>query len=312
MGQTKFIRTLQENTGWKSSGSALIGQQGGIWFTVAQAGPFQPILVEASVSGLESDRLEQLKSAILAKKKVYKINRFGNENHVVRIVLNTDTSTARNVARATELVADLGSAFARLDLHGGCRLCTAEGGLETVRIGSNPTAICPECHAKLKAEFAGIVERNDFEGNYFTGTVGALLGALVGAAAWLLVSYLGYYASIVGFVMAFLAQSGYRLLKGRIGRAMPAIVLLSVVFGLFVANTVEIAIGLMQDPEIGLTFLESLRIAPLAFVDSEMFYVGRVWGNLGVGLLFALLGSWRTIRGLVGEAKGDIYQVEPI
>jgi len=51
--------------------------------------------------------------------------------------------------------------------------------------------------------------------------------------------------------MAFLAQAGYRLSRGRIQKGMPWIVLGSVVIGILVANAIEIAIGLSQDPEIG-------------------------------------------------------------
>lgn len=309
---TKFIRTMQENTGWKRNGSTLIGQQDGYWFTISQVGVFQPILVTAAIAGLESVKLEQLKLAVKSKKKAYKLNRMTNENHVVKFLINQDTHNDKNVAHVTELIFDLTKAFARFELKGGCQLCAAEEPLETVRIGENPAAICLECHEKLKETFAGIVEKNELQGSYFTGIIGALIGALAGAALWLLVSYLGYYASIVGFVMAFLAQLGYRLFKGRLQKGMPFIILISVIFGIFVANTVEIAIGLAQDPDVGLTFMESLRIAPLAFIDNELFFVGKVWANAGLGLLFAFLGSWKTIRNLTKETKGEIYQIEPI
>lgn len=309
---TKFIRTMQENTGWKLAGSTLIGQQDHYWFTIAQAGFSQPIVVTAALANAESAKLEQLKQAVKDKKKVYKLNGVTNENQLLKMVINPDTNVSKNAARVTELIFDLTKSFARLDLKSGCPICGADEPLTTVRIGDNPAAICEACHQNLKVEFEGIVQKNAQEGSYVTGTIGALLGALVGSALWLLVSYLGYFASIVGFVMAFLAQFGYRLFKGRIRKGMPVIILVSVIIGIFVANAIEIAIGLAQDPEVGLTFFESLRYAPMAFYDNELFYVGQVWANVGMGLLFAMLGSWRTIRSLASETKGKIYQVETI
>jgi hypothetical protein len=309
---TKFIQLMQETTGWKQSGSAIIGQKEDYWFTISQTALYQPILISASVAGLQSISLEQLKIAVLAKKKIYKLARFENKNNVLNFVINSDTNAQKNMERVNELLHDLTSLLAQLGLANGCKLCASDVPVDAVRIGADVAGVCAECQEKLKQEFTGNVEKNAFEGNYFTGIIGALLGSLVGAALWLLVSYLGFYASIVGFVMAFLAQYGYRLFKGRIQRGMPVIILLAVIFGLMAANTVEIAIGLAQDPEVGLTFVESLRIAPQAFYNTEYFYVDKVWGNVGLGLLFAFLGSWRTIKNLSEETKGTIYQIEQI
>jgi len=197
-------------------------------------------------------------------------------------------------------------------LETGCGICAANAPLDAYRIGDNVAAICKDCQAKLKQDFDQIIERNAFQGTYFTGLIGALLGSLIGSAIWLLVSYLGFYASIVGFVMAFLAQAGYRLFKGRIQKGMPIIVLLAVIIGIFAANTAEIALNLMRDPDIGLSLAESLRFAPQAFYNTELFYVEKVWANTGFGLLFALLGSWPTLKNLSAETKGRIYQIEEI
>jgi len=309
---TKFIQHMQQSTSWKLNGNSIIGQKDGHWFTVSQAGSIQPILVTTAVAGLQSIALDQVKSAVLAKKKAYKLNRFENQGHVLNIYLNADTNAEKNIARVNELLQDLSAEFTRLGLANACHVCGFDVPVNTVRIGQNTAAVCPACQAKLQAEFAGIVEKNTAEGSYFTGIIGALLGALIGAALWLLVSYLGFYASIVGFVMAFLAQTGYRLFKGKIQRGMPVIILLAVILGILAANAVEIAIGLAQDPEIGLTFWQALQISPQAFYNTEYFYVGRVWGNVAVALLFALLGSWRTVKELFSESKGDIYQIEQI
>lgn len=47
--------------------------------------------------------------------------------------------------------------------------------------------------------------------------MGALIGAAIGAVFWALVGILGYMASIVGFIIAYLADKGYDLLNGRQG-----------------------------------------------------------------------------------------------
>jgi hypothetical protein len=56
------------------------------------------------------------------------------------------------------------------------------------------------------------------EGSYIRGLVGALVGATIGAAAWCLVMQLGIIASLVGFAIGWLAEKGYSLCKGRLGK----------------------------------------------------------------------------------------------
>ena len=66
------------------------------------------------------------------------------------------------------------------------------------------------------------------EGSYVTGLIGALVGALIGAVVWCLVMQLGIIASLVGFVIGWLAEKGYTILRGKAGP--PASLWLSLAF----------------------------------------------------------------------------------
>lgn len=308
----KTLQQLQAAWNWKQHGTSIVGKMADWWFVIGQSGALQPVVISAALANLQPVTLEQLKALVLAKKKLYKLGRFDNKNHVLTISLNADFSSARNAERIRQLLEDLTASFRQLGLVSGCLLCADEQALHAVRIGENTAAVCDTCHAQLEEQFSGIVEKNEVQGNYLTGLIGALLGALVGSVLWLLVSYLGFYASIVGFVIAFLAQYGYRLFKGRVSRAMPLIVAASVVLGVLAANVAEVAISLVQDPEIGLSWADAIRYAPMALYDTELFYVGQVWGSIAIGMLFAFLGGWRTIRGLIAETKGVTYQIETL
>jgi|LSQX01.1.fsa_nt_gb hypothetical protein len=310
LGRT--LQLLQASWNWKQHGTSIVGKQADWWFVIGQSGALQPIVVGAALANLDPVSLEQLKAAFLAKKKLYKLGRFDNKNHVLSISLNADLFTDKNADRVRLLLEDLTASFRQLGLVSGCLLCAGEQALHAVRIGENPAAVCDACHARLQEQFNGIIEKNEQQGNYLTGLIGALLGALTGSVLWLLVSYLGFYASIVGFVIAFLAQYGYRLFKGRVSRAMPLIVAASVVLGVLAANVAEVAISLVQDPEIGMSWADALHYAPMALYDTKLFYVGQVWGSIAIGMLFAFLGGWRTIRGLIAETKGVTYQIETL
>jgi hypothetical protein len=306
------LQPLQASWNWKQHGTSIVGKRADWWFVIGQSGALQPIVVSAALANLQPASLEQLKAAILAKRKLYKLSQFDNKNHVLTFSLKADFSSAKNAERVELLVEDLIVSFRQLGLVSGCQLCAGEQALHAVRIGENTAAVCDACHAHLEEQFSGIVEKNEVQGNYLTGLIGALLGALAGSALWLLVSYLGFYASIVGFVIAFLAQYGYRLFKGRVSRAMPLIVAVSVVLGVLAANVAEVAISLVQDPEIGMSWADAIHYAPMALYDTELFYVGQVWGGIAIGMLFAFLGGWRTIRGLIAETRGVTYQIETL
>ena len=50
-------------------------------------------------------------------------------------------------------------------------------------------------------EYDSILGMKDREGSYLTGAIGALLGSMVGAALWLLVSYFGFYAYLASYLL---------------------------------------------------------------------------------------------------------------
>lgn len=312
MKSTKIIRNLAEANGWKQNGQTTIGMNQNYWYSVTQTGSLSPIFITTSLSDIQSITQEQLKSAVMSIKKNYKIIDFNTTESILVFKVNYQLNAERCAGQINKLIRELSIIFSRLGLESACGLCADKAPLEFVRFGDLVGGICSECQNKLNQEYSEIKEKNSKGGNYVSGTIGALLGAMIGSALWLLVSYLGYYASIVGLAMAFLGQAGYRLFRGRIQKGMPWIVLISVVIGILVANTIEIAIGLSQDPEIGISMFDALLVAPQAFFNTEMFYVGTVWKEVAVGLFFALLGSWNTIRNLRSETSGQIYQIERI
>lgn len=74
-------------------------------------------------------------------------------------------------------------------------------------------------------------ERQSGISGYFTGFVGALLGAVVGAIPWFLAStFAGFYVGWLGFFVGVSACFGYRIFRGakRMGYAMLVIILCSI------------------------------------------------------------------------------------
>ena len=79
------------------------------------------------------------------------------------------------------------------------------------------------------------------------GVIGAIVGALLGGASIVLLSQLGYIASISGFLIAFLALKGYEWLGGRLTTKG---IVLSIVLCLIVpmlSYMMSIAIAITQE-----------------------------------------------------------------
>lgn len=134
--------------------------------------------------------------------------------------------------------------------------------------------------------------------SYLTGAVGALLGTVIGAVVWALVLKMGYVASIVGLLIAFLAVKGYDLLHGKQGKGKLLILLVcvvsGVVLGTFGAYTYELMemIGSGELP--GMSYSDIPMLWSILLEDSE--FVSAALKDILMGLLFAALGAWRIMR----------------
>ena len=74
------------------------------------------------------------------------------------------------------------------------------------------------------------------KGNIFTGFIGALIGAVVGIVAWLLLGRLNIIASAVGLVTALLAGKLYDVFGGRQGAAKIVILIVCVLITVIVGS----------------------------------------------------------------------------
>lgn len=142
-------------------------------------------------------------------------------------------------------------------------------------------------------------------GNLIGGIIGALGGAAIGAVVWALVGMMGYIASIVGFVIAFLADKGYDLLKGRQGVIKMIILIICVVLAVF-AGTIGATVwqihseyDALSDFEKKYQYPPESEVIRLVLQDEEV-KSGIIKDSL-LGLVFGIMGS----IGLIVNAKNN-------
>lgn len=148
-------------------------------------------------------------------------------------------------------------------------------------------------------------ETQESKGSVIGGVIGALVGAAIGAVAWAVVGMLGYIASIIGFVIAFLADKGYDMLKGRQG-AIKAVVLIVCVVLAVAAGTLGTYVWTIHNEYNSqlaeLTDFEKkyYEIATEAEFMQEILSDGEVQGEMikdaGLGLVFGIMGSIGLIK----------------
>lgn len=143
----------------------------------------------------------------------------------------------------------------------------------------------PVCGEKLRAAMADQLQPT---GSYLTGTLGALLGTVLGSIVWALILSFGFFASIAGLLIGFLAQKGYDLLHGRQGKLKVVILIVMVILGVLLGNFLGYFIVYAKDL-MGVYDLGEIFAVVLEDLGNSAFR-GEFLGNIVMGLLFAGLG----------------------
>ena len=135
--------------------------------------------------------------------------------------------------------------------------------------------------------------------NIATGFVGAFLGAVIGAGCIILLSQLGYIASISGFILAVCTFKGYELLGGRLSKKGIVISLVLMLITPYIADRIDWAIVIMQEwADYGVTFGEAFAVVPELLAEGAI-EMGTYVKSLLMIYGFALLGAFSTLRNII-------------
>lgn len=168
------------------------------------------------------------------------------------------------------------------------------------------------CAAKVKSEIGETEQerKQQDNGSYSTGAIGALVGALIGAVVWGVVLCMGYVAALVGLLIGWLAGKGYDLMNGRKDKGKVVIIAVAVIIGVVAGTVGGYAVSLWMETnkllaEYGVEALPASDIIPM-FVemleDSE--FMGAIVKDFLLGLLFAALGVVPMLMRTKDEVSG--------
>ena len=152
--------------------------------------------------------------------------------------------------------------------------------------------------------------RNEFWGtgeskNYLRGAAGAILGAVLGAIPWALVSLAGWFVAWLGLLIGFLAKKGYELFGGKKGRPKIWIICIAAIFGVILGNVLADFIDFGQMIYKGeledVTYSDIPELYVYWISDPEV--LKSVLYSMGLGLVFGMLGLFSVFKEMRAEAK---------
>ena len=168
---------------------------------------------------------------------------------------------------------------------------------------------------RMHIERENQMAKENVEGSYLKGAVGALIGALIGAIPWAILLYFGYFAALMGVVIGLLAAIGYKKCGGKDGGAKGIIIILcsilGVIVGTFGADVIYLVISI-KNGQLSPLGYKDIVPAIVYLLTNRAEYRTSTLANIGIGLVFAFVGIFSLRRGmnLGKKSKSKILNLE--
>lgn len=133
------------------------------------------------------------------------------------------------------------------------------------------------------------------KGNVLMGTVGALIGSLLGVASIVLFFQMDMVASLSGLILALCTLKGYELLGGQLSKRGIIICCLIMAITPYIADRLDWAIIIAQTfADEGVTLGAAFAAVHAVIAENDM--LGDYFYSLGMVYLFVVLGAFGTLR----------------
>ena len=139
--------------------------------------------------------------------------------------------------------------------------------------------------------------------NFITGIVGALIGAAIGGGSIILLSQLGYVASISGLILAICTLKGYELLGGKLSIKGIIVSLVLMLAMPYIADRIDWAIVVLNSfSDEGITFGQAFAVIP-ALIEDGAIEQSEYIKSLVMIYVFVALGAFSTVFNLFKKKK---------
>lgn len=303
------LKKLASENGMSVSSGVAYGKLCGYAATMFEGNGYKAIIISTRFTDAlkKQELMNELEGINLSKEYRVQSLKFNFDN--VEIIFLDNPGTLKKMKAFIEyfmpLLPQHGATSANICTHCGMEMLQDNWKLIN-GVAYNVHQVCAE-KINAEAENEALAAKEEGKSSYFGGLIGALLGGIVGAIPWAIVLYLGYMASIVGIVIGWLAERGYRLLKGKNGKGKIVILALAAIVGV-VAGTFAVdwftLSQMISSGELPGFVQADIPYIIIALFAEDPEYVRITLGNIGLGLLFAFLGEWFFLKRAYKETKG--------
>lgn len=307
------LKKLAKENGMTVYGGVAYGDLRGFSATLSEGAGYKTIVFSTRFTdpAKKDEMMQRVEQTNIRQQ--FRVQNLGISSRTIQVVFHDNPGTMKLIYNFLDwFIPMLQEAGAT-----GSNICPECGGTLTagkwVQVGSVCHHFHESCAEKVRTEIDDSNEDRKAQdnGNYFTGTIGALLGASIGAVLWAIVLNAGYVASLVGLVIGWLAEKGYNLLKGKQGKAkiliLILVLVLAVVLGTLGADGMYIVKMMNQGRLPGFT-LADVPMFIIALLAEDAAYRSATLSNIGTGLLFAGLGVFFLLRNASAQVSGTKFR----
>ncbi|MGD9910267.1 MAG: hypothetical protein AB7U79_06670 [Candidatus Izemoplasmatales bacterium] len=166
-----------------------------------------------------------------------------------------------------------------------CAFCGEEGATATTKINHILLPAHDLCLEKAKQDQSSEMAKYDQKENkYLEGTVGAVIGALIGSIPWILLAlYTSFYAGILAALIGYSAFFFYKKFGGKVTNKTKLIIVIVTLLGILFTNVFLASYVIVVNQ--GSLILENYIVV---YTDPDLGPI--LLENLGIGLLIGLFG----------------------
>ena len=306
------MKKLAERNGMTVSHGVAYGNLGGFCATFSEGAGWKRI--DFATRFLNPEKKQGFVAEVNAVnlQKTYRIQRLGMGERMLQVIFQDNSGTMGKIEEFLTWFLPLLRAYEAT----GANVCSECGGQvmagKWVLVENSAYFMHDSCAQKVARDIEqdNQSRKEELEGSYLRGLLGALAGSAIGSILWAVLLMLGYVASLAGLAIGFLAEKGYNLLKGKQGKGKLWILILSILFGVLLGTVGGYTIAVMKDLTIDISFADAFSaVIEAVMVDADAR--GEFIGNFFMGILFAALGVFgllRNTRKSVADTKVTILE----
>lgn len=288
------IKKLQD-AGFKQFDSEYIGKVNNYFFSIKDNQASEDLLyVTISIAPSESKNI--LFKYLDDLQKDNKIDDYELTKNEIKIALVEDSICTIDI-----FLSDLSKVLEEIEAKNICNFCENTENIDLYVSSKVHSFLCQSCGEKLLTD---LQEEKNIKPKYLLGFFASLVGALIGSVVWVVLGMLGFIASLAGYAIAYGAFYAYKKVNSKYTKLAIILNVVAIIIAFLFAQYSGIVFEVLREYKAdGITFSDAILYTNYLFTNKE--FIVALLPDFGFGILFAFLGSFRTIKDNYTSAKEE-------